>query len=287
MVRRLIATVALVACAAGYSLVAAERATFILTDGERKSGPVVFHTQSRENLINGMLNLGGDNGQEQTFPVDQVAVIDFVGGTPPTTELQQIPASGQLLAMRNGQAEQGRFVNMIGGDTVRWVDQNGAERDIPINQVSRIYLNPQSARTAFNYTGAPATGTPSAVGTSGALAPGEVRVSANQAWNDTGLDVRKGDRVAFRTTGQVNFGPNPGQTASPDGNDQFRKATYPVASMPVGALIGKVGTSAPFPIGSNAQPITMPADGRLMLGVNDDEIGDNSGFFTVTVTRSR
>jgi len=50
-------------------------------------------------------------------------------------------------------------------------------------------------------------------------------------------------------------------------------------------LIGKVGAMAPFPIGSNTQPIVMPADGRLMLGVNDNELGDNSGFFSVTVTK--
>src|SRR6476659_3689481 len=189
MTRRLATTAALIACAAGYLLAATERATFILTDWERKSGPVVFHTQSRENLINGYLNLGGDNGKEQTFPIDQVAVIDFVGGTPPASELQALTASGQLLALRNGQTEQGRFVNLIGGDTVRWIDPNGAQRDIPISDVSRIYLNPQSARTAFNYSGPPA-----AVGTSGqmqtAAAPGEVRVLANQQWTPTGMYVR-------------------------------------------------------------------------------------------------
>jgi len=284
MVRKLVTTVALVACAAGYAL-AAERATFILTDGERKSGPVVFHTPARENLINGMLNLGGENGQEQTFPVDQVAVIDFVGGTPSPTELAALPPSGQLLAMRNGRTEQGTFVNLIGGETVRWTSQNGVQQDIPINQVSRIYLNPQSARTAFNYTGAPA-----AVGTSGqaysAPAPGEVRVYANQQWNNTGITVRKGDRVSFRTSGQIEFGQSPGQTAGPDGNDQLHNPSYPVAVMPVGGLIAKVGTSAPFPIGSNTQPITMPADGQLLLGVNDNEVGDNSGFFSVYITRS-
>jgi hypothetical protein len=51
-------------------------------------------------------------------------------------------------------------------------------------------------------------------------------------------------------------------------------------------LIGKVGNSAPFPIGSNTQPIVMPADGRLMLGVNDNDWSDNSGFFSVVVTKS-
>jgi len=29
----------------------------------------------------------------------------------------------------------------------------------------------------------------------------------------------------------------------------------------------------------------MPNDGRLMLGVNDNELGDNSGAFTVTVSK--
>jgi hypothetical protein len=283
MLRRFISTVALVACAAGYTLAATERATFILTDGERKSGPVVFHTDARENLINGMLNLGADDGKEMTFPVDQVAVIDFVGGTPALTELSALPANGQLLALRNGQTEQGTFVNLIGGDTVRWTDQTGAQRDIPINQVSRVYLNPQRARMAFNYNGPPA-----AVGTSGqAPAAGAVQVNANQQWNDTGVDVRKGDRVAFRTTGAINFGPNQGQNAGPDGNADARNAAYPVPVMPAGGLIGKVANSAPFPIGANSQPITMPADGRLMLCVNDNEIADNSGAFSVVVTKTR
>jgi hypothetical protein len=283
MLRRFVTSVALVACAAGYVLAATERATFILTDGERKSGPVVFHTDARENLINGMLNLGADNGKEMTFPVDQVAVIDFVGGTPPATELQALPPSGQLLALRNGQTESGRFVNLIGGDTVRWADQNGSQRDIPIRDVSRIYLNPQSARVAFNYNGPAA-----AVGTSGqtAMAPGEVRVLANQPWTYTGLTVRKGDRVSFRASGQINFGQSPGQTANADGNDQMHNPAYPVPVMPAGGLIGKVGSSAPFPIGANTQPITMPADGQLMLGVNDNEVNDNTGYFSVIVTKS-
>jgi hypothetical protein len=55
--------------------------------------------------------------------------------------------------------------------------------------------------------------------------------------------------------------------------------------MAVGGLIFKVGNSAPSPIGSNNQPITMPANGRLYLGINDDEFGDNSGAFTVMIGR--
>jgi hypothetical protein len=54
--------------------------------------------------------------------------------------------------------------------------------------------------------------------------------------------------------------------------------------MNVGGLIGRVGQNA-FPIGSNTQPIRMPTNGRLFLGVNDDVLKDNSGHFEVVVSR--
>ena len=95
-----------------------------------------------------------------------------------------------------------------------------------------------------------------------------------------------GDHVAFRATGQIQFTQSAGQNAGPDGNDSVRRPDYPVTAMPVGGLIGKVGTSGPFPIGSNAQPIVMPAAGRLMLGVNDNIWTDNSGYFSVVITKS-
>jgi hypothetical protein len=53
--------------------------------------------------------------------------------------------------------------------------------------------------------------------------------------------------------------------------------------MGLGGLIGRVGNSAPFRIGSSSAPIRMPAAGRLFLGVNDDHHADNSGTFNVAV----
>jgi hypothetical protein len=283
MLRKVLTAGVFVACAS-FSVLANERATYILSDGAKKSGQIVFHGSERQSLINGVLSLGNDTGgPEFNFPVAQVAVIDFSGGQPSNTELAQLPASGQLLALRNGQALQGTFVNMVNGDTLIWRDQSGNTQQYPINQVARVYLNTDTARTAYNYSG---PSTPTAVGTSGTAAPaGSVQVLANQAWNDGGITVKKGDLVTFNTTGQITFGPNAGMTAGPDGNGSLRKPDYPVPAMPAGGLIGRVGTSAPFPIGSNTQPIVMPADGRLMLGVNDNELGDNSGAFTVVVTK--
>src|SRR5438067_12148392 len=91
MVRRLIATAALVASAGIYAF-AAERATFIMTNGERKSGTLVFHGGQSHNLIDGQLNLC-EGGTEQSFPLVQVAVIEVAGGYPSPSELAGVPAS--------------------------------------------------------------------------------------------------------------------------------------------------------------------------------------------------
>jgi len=273
-----------VACAGIYALAASERATYILTTGERKSGTVVFHGGQNENLINGDLNLGQDNAKDLTFRMDQIAVIDFVGGRPAADEMAKVPASGHYLVLRDGTSQPGTFVNMINGDTLIWRNDGGQEQRYGLRDVRRIYLNPESARVAFRSN----RSAPNAVGTSGetTLAPGAVRVQANVPWTDTGIDVRAGDVIAFQGSGEIAVGQSGGMSAGVDGKSDMRSPNYPVPVMPVGGLIGRVGNSAPFPIGGNQQGIRMPANGRLMLGVNDNEMGDNSGFFSVVVNRT-
>jgi hypothetical protein len=300
MFRRLISSAALVACAGIYALAATERATFILTDGERKSGTVVFHGDQHENLINGYLNLGVDGGKDMTFPIDQVAVIDFVGGQPPTTELAQL-GSRHMLVTRDGGAQQGRFVNMTGGDTLFWENLAGQRQQFAIRDVSRVYLNPQSARIAFNYTPPPAVAAaPAATGTAspgrtGTGAPGTtttgqaitVRVDTQQPWTDTGLTVGRGDRVAFETSGQVQSGRNSRRTFAPDSNSRDRRSSSLDSNLPAGALLGRIGNGSAFAIGSQKQTLVMPASGRLMLGVNDNGRGDSTGALTVIVSGGR
>ncbi len=279
--RRFIATAVLVASAGLTAFAAPERANFILTNGERKAGIVAFHGDQHENLINGYLNLAQDNAKDLTFPMDQVAVIDFEGSRRPNqNELAQLPAdSTHFMIMRNGTSQPGRLVNMLSGDTLVWQNQTGQQQTFAIRDVSRVYLQPQSARTVFNYRG----GAGRAVATGGVAGGSSIRVDARNAWTDTGITVNQGDRVVFQASGQILYGPAAGQSATPDGSAE-RGAT-PDPSAPVGALIGKVGNSAVFGIGTQTQPLIMPAAGRLMLGVNDNQFGDNSGFFTVVVTR--
>ncbi len=288
MIRRVLVAIALAACAGAYGL-AVERATFILIDGERKSGTVVFHTPARENLVNNYLNLGTDDGKEMTFPVDQVAVIDFAGGRPATAELTALPAGDgtHLLVLRDGNAQQGHLLNLVDGDTVIWRTLAGQDQRYAIRDVRRIYLNPDRARSTFNYDpnrAGPGRRSQGGVATSGVLGSA-IRVDARQAWTDTGIDVRQGDRVSFQVTGQIQWGSGPDSASNADGNPVMTRPDFPVPSAPVGAFIGRVGNGPAFGIGNQTQPLPMPASGRLYLGVNDTKLDDNSGYYTVTITR--
>lgn len=278
-------TLAAVALLAGgtFVLAATARATFILTNGERKSGTVVFHGGANENLINGHLNLGVENAADMTFPIEQVAVIDFVGGRPQASELAQLGPRHTLFT-RNSGPQGGRFVNMITGDTLVWENEAGQRQQYAISDVTRVYLNPESARTVFNYQPSAAAPASAQAATGGAT----VRVDARQVWTDTGITVNRGEMVTFRASGQIQIGPAQGETATPDGsayNGQRsgRSLRYPAERIAPGALIGRIGNSAPFGIGMQTQPLPMPASGRLQLGVNDNDPTDNNGFFTVVV----
>jgi hypothetical protein len=72
-------------------------------------------------------------------------------------------------------------------------------------------------------------------------------------------------------------------TAQPAGGN--RQATNaPMPGAPAGALIGRIGPNGQaFAVG-NLTEVIMPASGRLYLGVNDDELGDNSGGYDVALS---
>jgi len=281
--RRLIALLAIVATTGVYLAAASERATFILTNGERKSGAIAFHGDQHENLINGYLNLAQDGAKDLTFPLEQVAVIDLADGRPSRDEVANLPGGGgHVLLLRTGAPQQGRLVNMINGDTLLWENQGGQRQQFALRDVSRVYLNVDSVRSMLNVS-APATAAPAAPAAPSAPSV-QVRVDAKQPWTDTGIVVNQGDRLSFQASGQIAYGPNPGQSSAPEGATE-RRSNYPDPNVPVGTLLGKIGNSAPFSIGSQTQAMPMPASGRLMLGVNDNELGDNSGFYLVSIAR--
>ncbi len=121
-----------------------------------------------------------------------------------------------------------------------------------------------------------------------AEAPGVVTVQANRPWTDTGLDVRQGDQLSFEISGRVRLGPGEPDVTEPRGSSSgSRAANAPVRQALPGALIGRVGESDAFDVGVRTSPVRAPRNGRLYLGVNDDDTADNQGAFRVRITRQR
>jgi len=286
MIRKCLLTGVLIGCTT-MAVLGARPATFVLTSGERVSGELTYKGGTDFTL----------NGRD--YPSSQVAIIAFQNGDPSAAELNQLPTTDNpsdehnrhMFVLRNGEVIHGKLYHISAdGESISFDPLGGnsvdARRTISANDIARIYITPSGARSVYNnVVNAPAT----AVATSGVAANGAIIVSANQPWTDTGITVKRGDRVSFNTSGQIRVtqGDAPEGLATPDGSAAFSgsRARYPIPGMPVGGLIFKVGNGPASPIGANNQAITMPAAGRLYLGINDDEFGDNSGAFTVTVVR--
>jgi hypothetical protein len=113
-----------------------------------------------------------------------------------------------------------------------------------------------------------------------------VVVDARQRWTETGIFLRRGDTVRIQADGVVRLSGSESDEAVPSGARSGRRApSAPLPTRVAGALIARVGNSAAIFVGANAT-FRAPADGQLLLGVNDDYLDDNSGEFRVRIEES-
>jgi hypothetical protein len=269
--------------ALGVSLAAAQqsedRATVQMRDGMKIDGRI-------EELDKGTLFLRVSQHDQRRIPVGSIALIDRTGGAAglPDTEIREARNADHLLLLAGGSSVTGRLLQIIGGEgssepgprTYVFRTTDGRDAKYSPDQVSRIYLG--------SYPFAATAADPGLAAATASVPSGGVRVPANAAWISTGLAVRKGDRVTFSTSGEVQLSSNTADRAHPAGASR----TAPLAPLPnvaAGALIGRVGVSGkPFGIGDQTI-VPMPAAGLLYLAVNDDERSDNTGEFIVVLGR--
>ena len=268
-------TFGLVAAALALSVNAAQaqvNATVVLKSGERQSGHnVSYRIDRREVSFMG--------NQAQRFNVDQVAFVDYGGNA----DGVRVEGNQEAVVLRDGTVLRGSLIELNHGDSTNestpyliiFKTDGGEEKRLPPSQVARVYFSGGAA-----------------VGTSGSrdLAPATgdgVVVSAQQKWTPSGLTVRKGDRLNFTASGEIQLSADGNDVANAGGAQSQRKAAgSPLPNAYAGALIGRVGTNGPvFAIGSQAS-LTVQENGQLFLGINDDETGDNRGEFRVKIQRA-
>jgi hypothetical protein len=239
--------------------------------------------RSGERVNAQLVDMGGTgftvrvNGKERRIPTNDVAVIDFDGGTMSDADWARLSEGQHLLWLKNGDTVNGQLFDIAGNTPKKIMFRTGSgQREFSSNEIARIVLARPSTGVATSGSAnlAPATG------------PGIV-VSPRQAWTPTGLTVRRGETVRFNTTGEVQLSGDAGDVAGSAGSKSGRRAVNaPLPNELAGALVAKIGANGqPFAIGNQAS-VQMPAAGQLFLGVNDDGPDDNRGEFRVEITRS-
>ena len=115
-------------------------------------------------------------------------------------------------------------------------------------------------------------------------------VPATSRGTDTGIDVIAGDPLTITATGTIVVGRRTGEVGPEGGRNTGFGAivsSRPVPTAGPGALIGYIrmsnGELGPAYLVGSQLVTTAPADGRLILAINDDDYSDNSGSFSVKI----
>lgn len=112
--------------------------------------------------------------------------------------------------------------------------------------------------------------------------PGVVRVLADRAWTDTGVDVLSGERLQIDYLRGM-WSPWPGDAFDAIGfGGDPRCDCNQMAGVSHAALIGRIEDGEPFYVGDRWLQ-GAGASGRLYLGINDTRLSDNRGWLEVVV----
>jgi len=266
MLKRVLLTVVCTLALAAPAI-AQQNATIVLRSGERIGGLLVDYGASGY-----AINV---NGQMRNIPAREVAMVDFSGRGLSADQQAKLNAGQSFLVLNNGQTIDGRLSDIGGTNPLRiTVDTPNGRRDFNSTDVAGVYYG--RGRAGFSSF-------PAGVATSGQV--GSFVVPANQQWTPTNLTVSAGETLGFQADGEIHNSPDVNDRAISAGSLGGRRVPRaPIQAALAGALIGRIGNGPPFAIG-NLSSVRMPASGLLFLGINDDNVGDNSGNFQVTISR--
>ncbi|HLH06322.1 MAG TPA: LssY C-terminal domain-containing protein [Terriglobales bacterium] len=114
----------------------------------------------------------------------------------------------------------------------------------------------------------------------------QLKISAQQPWTDTGIDLLVGDKVTVNSQGTLKYMED--SNVGPQGTARtLRDAlrALPVNDAGRGALIARISNSqaaVPFLIG-DSKTFEATHSGRLFLGINEASDEAGSGYFSVSV----
>lgn len=165
----------------------------------------------------------------------------------------------------------------MGGSLTPANDDTGRSSE-PMTQPSRPSPTPEPGNTNVQ----PVNTQPSAPPTFFTIKVSVRADNANNGWTNSGLVVRRGQRLRIISSGRVDLGRRGFSTPSgiPLANDNERL----MRTEPTGALIGVIGDdNDDFILIGARREFVAQRDGVLFLGVNEGDLTDNRGAYDVVI----
>lgn len=219
--------------------------TIRLKDGSVIRGQVIgFKDQQFTILIGG--NARGRRGQTTVY-VEDVESIEFDANTSSGTTTEDLTAQNNPPAMRpsnpNTQTD-----NSI-GTSPRTIDPG------PVSSAPPTFFT---------------------------IKVGVRADSANNGWTNSGLVVRKGQRLRISASGRVSLGR--GRFSTPGGLATIQDSDKLMRNEATGALIAVIGDdNDDFILVGPRREFVAQRDGVLFLGVNEGDLADNTGNYDIVI----
>jgi hypothetical protein len=106
--------------------------------------------------------------------------------------------------------------------------------------------------------------------------------NANNGWTNSGLVVRKGQRLRISASGRVSLGR--GRFSTPGGVPTISDADKLMRNEATGALIAVIGDdNDDFILIGPRREFVAQRDGVLFLGVNEGDLADNTGSYDIVI----
>ena len=128
------------------AVTAVTNVTFVLTNGQRHSGTLVYKGTGEIGLVSG--------GQERMFPISDLAAILYSDGAPTGRELEQLPTTNNppdlerhTLVLRDGRIIKGKVWHWNPDSVV--LDNASGRATYNANDIARLYLAGPDARSIF------------------------------------------------------------------------------------------------------------------------------------------
>jgi hypothetical protein len=258
--------------------------TIRLKDGQVIRGQIVSFRDQQFTVLIGA-GAGGRRSRVTVY-IDDIDSIEFdsaagvVGDAPaPAGDPYSPPAESaraQTTPPRVNDQRQTQRPPTLGSDG--GTSNTSAGNNVPSNTSAGRSNNGSSLPS-------PAQTSPASGGGQSAFFPIRVRVRADNTangWTDSGLMVRKGQKLRVSATGRVSLGE--GRFSTPTGLPRVVDTEKLMRNEPTGELIAVIGDDNDdfIPVGANRE-FYAPRDGRLFLGVNEGKLEDNTGSYDAVI----